>query len=342
MSTALKVARAASAPAAAARPAALGRSGPPALARRLAAQLRNGFLPRAAWTIERTGRPGLVGIALLLAAATFLLSTHREVAAEVEALRAELAAAQGRARASPADEAAAAPAALRALPPRADVPAIVRQLFDLAVQSRLAVDTAKYEVNATRRNGVVRYQIAFPVSGPYPRIRAFLDETLATMPAVALGDLALERRSIGDADVEAQIKMTAYTAEAGPARAPAPRAPAARPASDRVVSPTYAAALFAQRSWHVPAPVKAAPPPPPPPPPPEPTAPPLPYTFLGSYAPAGSAPVFILSRGDRVIEARPGDRLDGVYRLESAAGGQLVFVYLPLDIRQTLAAGASK
>jgi hypothetical protein len=230
--------------------------------------------------------------------------------------------------------------AVRALPARTDMPAIVRELFSLAVQSRLTVDTARYEVNTTRSSGVVRYHIAFPVKGPYPRIRAFIDATLATMPAVALSELVLERKSIGDGNVEAQIRMTAYTGEDGaPATA---RAPEARSAKDRVVAPTHATALFAQHTWHVVVPVKAAPPPPPPPPPPDPTAPPLPYTFLGSYARDGSSPVFILSRGDRLIETHVGDRLDGVYQLESAAGGQLVFVYLPLNIRQNLAAGASK
>ena len=47
--------------------------------------------------------------------------------------------------------------------------------------------------------------------------------------------------------------------------------------------------------------------------------------------------MFFLSRGDRVIDAHVGDRLDGVYQFESAAGGQLVFVYLPLNIHQNLA-----
>ncbi|HSB20154.1 MAG TPA: hypothetical protein VLD85_09120, partial [Anaeromyxobacteraceae bacterium] len=112
----------------------------------------------------------------------------------------------------------------------------------------------------------------------------------------------------------------------------------ALPASGRVAAPTHAAALFARHSWYVPPPPK---PPPPPPPPPEPRAPPLPYTFVGSFAPAGDPPVFFLKRGDRVIDAHVGDRLDGVYQLESAAGGQLVFVYLPLNVRQALAAGAS-
>jgi hypothetical protein len=121
----------------------------------------------------------------------------------------------------------------------------------------------------------------------------------------------------------------------------APGASEARPASGRVVAPTHASALFAQHSWYVlkPAPV---PPPAPPPPAPEPTAPPFPYAFVGSYAPTGDQPVYFLARGDSVIDAHVGDRLDGVYQFESAADGQLVFVYLPLNIRQNLAAGASK
>ena len=94
------------------------------------------------------------------------------------------------------------------------MPAILRQLFDGATRAQLAVDTAKYEINATKSSDVVRYQITFPVTGPYPQIRAFLDATLATMPAVALHDLAIDRKSIGDGDVEAQLRMTVYTRSA--------------------------------------------------------------------------------------------------------------------------------
>ena len=360
MSAAPEVARAVTTPGAAARPpATLGRADAPALARRLAVRLSNEWLPRAGWTISRTGRPGLVGIALLLAAALFLFSTHLKVAAEVEALRADLAAAQWQARTA-ANKVADPATTMRALPARTDMPAILRQLFSRATQARLAVDTGKYEIKVTRSNGVVRYQIAFPVTGPYPKIRAFIDQTLSTMPEVALSDLALERKSIADGNVEAQIRLTVYTVATGtiglpgagsataePGRQASPLASEARPASDRVVAATHAAALFAQHSWVVLRPLPrlpppAPPPPPPPPPPPEPTAPPLPYTFVGSFAPEGDPPVFFLTRGDRVIDARVGDRLDGVYQLESAAGGQLVFVYLPLNIRQNIGVGVSR
>jgi hypothetical protein len=114
------------------------------------------------------------------------------------------------------------------------------------------------------------------------------------------------------------------------------RAGEPRPAEERVVAPAYAAALFAEHSWYVPPPPPPPPPPAPAAPPPEPTAPPLPFTFLGSFAPGGDAPVYFLARGDRVIDARVGDKLDGVYRFEDAVAGQLVFVYLPLNIRQNL------
>ena len=212
MSTTPTISKAVTVPGAVARPPATpARADLPAFPRRLAVTLRNEWLPRAAWTISRTGRPGLVGIALLLASALFLLSTHRKVAAQVETLRRDLAAAQELARTAGARKVADPAAAKLALPARIDMPAILGQLFKKATRAQLAVDTAKYEIKTTRSSGVVRHQIAFPVTGPYPQIRAFIDATLSTMPEVALSDLALERKSITDGNVEAQIRMTVYT-----------------------------------------------------------------------------------------------------------------------------------
>jgi hypothetical protein len=356
VSAAPEVVKVQSAPGAAERPpAAPARADAPAVARRLATRLAQEWLPRAAWSIHRTGRAGLAGLALLLAAAVFLVSTHLPVAAEVGRLRDDLGAAQRRAGVEGAAPAVGTRDALRPLPARTEMPVILRRVFQEAAAARLAVDAGRYEVRETKRGGVVRYQVTFPVTGPYPRIRAFLDAVLAGMPAVALGDLSLARRSIADGEVEAQIRMTVYTLPAGqaappkntavvalPARQTLPDLPPAVPAPDRVVPPVHAAALFAQRSWTVLVPVKLAPPlQVAPVPPPDPTAPPFPYTYLGSFAPEGDPPVFFLLRGDRVIDVRIGERLDGVYALESAAAGQLVFDYLPLHVRQSVSAGGS-
>ena len=333
----------------AARPPATPRPSAPAAGSRGAAvhAAARAALARAAWSVSRTGRPGLAGIGLLLAAALFRVSTHLQVSSEVDALRRELAEARAPALgAAPARGVApsAPAAAARALPARAEVPAILRELFSRAVQARLAIDSGRYELRAASTSGrVVRTQVVFPVTGPYPQIRAFIDATLATMPSVAVSELSLARRSIAGGNVEARIALTVFTtpagADAGAAAGAPPGETEARLAAARAVAPVHAAALFAQHSWFVPRP---PPPPPPEPPPPEPTAPPLPYTFVGTYAPGGEAPVYFLASGDRVIDTHVGDKLDGIYQFESAAGGTLTFVYLPLNVRQTLAAGVPK
>lgn len=110
----------------------------------------------------------------------------------------------------------------------------------------------------------------------------------------------------------------------------------------RVADATEAASLFAAHSWYV-----APPPPPPPPsaaalPPPKPTAPPLPYQFMGSYTPDGGALVVFLTRGDVVFNVHLGDTLENTYSVDKLEGGQLYLTYKPLNIQQQLSAGGSQ
>ena len=111
----------------------------------------------------------------------------------------------------------------------------------------------------------------------------------------------------------------------------------------RVVGESGAGSLFAAHSWYVP-------PPPPPPPPPvvaapvepvKPTAPPLPFTYMGSYAPNGAKPVFFLTHGDRVYDVHVGDTIDSTYSVDSFTNGALVFTYKPLNQQQQLATGGA-
>jgi hypothetical protein len=105
----------------------------------------------------------------------------------------------------------------------------------------------------------------------------------------------------------------------------------------RVADAAQAANLFAPHSWHVDPP---PPPPTPPAPPAPPTAPPFPYAFVGAYT-SGDTTTYFLSRADRVVDAHIGDRLDGIYDFESADANQLVFNYVPLNIRQSLPSGGN-
>lgn len=94
--------------------------------------------------------------------------------------------------------------------------------------------------------------------------------------------------------------------------------------------------IFKGKSWYVPPP---PPPPPKPAPPPIPTAPPMPYAFMGSYRGDDGRLIIFLTRGDRVYSVAQGDVLEGTYRVEEVASGQLILNYLPLNIRQTMSIG---
>jgi hypothetical protein len=110
----------------------------------------------------------------------------------------------------------------------------------------------------------------------------------------------------------------------------------------RVVGESAAGSLFAVHSWYV------APPPAPPPPvdttpvePVKPMAPPLPFTYIGSYAPTGAKPVFFLTQGDRVYDVHVGDTLDNTYTVDAFTNGALVFTYKPLNQQQQLTTGGA-
>jgi hypothetical protein len=107
----------------------------------------------------------------------------------------------------------------------------------------------------------------------------------------------------------------------------------------RVAANSDSGALFQKQSWYVP-------PPPPAPlptaqlvntPPPAPTAPPMPFGVMGSYARPGDAKVYFLTRGDRVFDVRVGDTIDGTYTVDAETRGLLVMTYMPLNIQQSIA-----
>mgnify|MGYP000521176126 CR=1 FL=1 len=94
--------------------------------------------------------------------------------------------------------------------------------------------------------------------------------------------------------------------------------------------------VFKSFSWYVPPP---PPPPPPPAPPPPPTAPPLPFVYLGKYI-DGKTQLFILSRGNRVLNVAVGEVIADTYRIDGVQGGDLGITYLPLNIKQSLPVGS--
>jgi hypothetical protein len=101
---------------------------------------------------------------------------------------------------------------------------------------------------------------------------------------------------------------------------------------NRAAQPDAIPDLFAAVSWYV------APPPPPEPPPPPPSAPPLPFVYLGQYI-EGDQHSIMLTRGARLLSVRMGEVIDKTYQVVSLQDGQLTFLFLPLNVSQSLATG---
>ncbi|MGH8629859.1 MAG: hypothetical protein ACREU7_03710 [Burkholderiales bacterium] len=72
--------------------------------------------------------------------------------------------------------------------------------------------------------------------------------------------------------------------------------------------------------------------------PPPPSAPPLPFTYIGRLVEGDDVAVF-LSQGDRNLVVRQGETIDSIYRVEHVAENAITLTYLPLDQRQTIVIG---
>jgi len=94
--------------------------------------------------------------------------------------------------------------------------------------------------------------------------------------------------------------------------------------------------LFSAHSWYRPpvaVPVVQAPPPQPQVV--RPMAPPLPFQFIGRMDDSQRLQVFLLS-GDRLHVVTTGDVIDNLYRVERIDAGQMILIYLPMKVSQSL------
>lgn len=67
-------------------------------------------------------------------------------------------------------------------------------------------------------------------------------------------------------------------------------------------------------------------------------APPLPFQFMGRFTDDGKTAYFLQIDGQNVV-ARPGEKINDSYLLDSVSGDTMNFIYLPLNQKQTLVVG---
>lgn len=88
------------------------------------------------------------------------------------------------------------------------LPGMLAALHQAAEAEGLVLQRADYRLVRDPQDRLMRYQIAVPVSGPYPGVRGFIARVLERMPAMALDQVAFERRQIAEGRVDARLRFT--------------------------------------------------------------------------------------------------------------------------------------
>jgi hypothetical protein len=89
--------------------------------------------------------------------------------------------------------------------------------------------------------------------------------------------------------------------------------------------PDAAVAQIAEAGSATPAAATSAPP----------SAPPLPFVYIGRYV-EGQRQVVMLMKGDQLLLLAQGDTIDDMYRIERITADRIELTYLPLGMRQSM------
>jgi hypothetical protein len=166
-------------------------------------------VPQMKYQLMRVGPAGLTGIGVLLAAAVaaivLLLPAHQSVLA----LRDELTKA-GHAMPSTVKPEQSPQQFAATLPTREQIPALLGVVLAQATDAGIVLEQGRYTFSPATSNRLARYTFEFPVKADYGNIRSFINKSLAAIPALGLDKLHVERKTVGDTAVSADVGFVIY------------------------------------------------------------------------------------------------------------------------------------
>ncbi len=167
---------------------------------------------------EEIGTLGVVGIGLLVFALALALGLLQPLDEELRTARARVERLQARAAsvehsdgAARDDPQAQLAAFLKHFPPADDARQDILRLQSFAAHHGIELRSGEYRFAPETGTGLVRHQIALPVTGSYLEIRAFVTEALRELPSVALQSATLQRDSVAARQLEGRLQFVLYT-----------------------------------------------------------------------------------------------------------------------------------
>jgi Tfp pilus assembly protein PilO len=161
------------------------------------------------------GLHGIVGLGLLVFMGAFYFSTLYPEQRRLEELRQEIANGQSERSAStdaksPKNQTERLAAFYGAFPKPRDLPDLLEKVYAAAARQTLKLEQGEYRVTRDNAGGLNQFQLTLPVRGSYPQIRKFVDAALIDVPTLSLDSIHFERQKVGDASVDAKVKLVVY------------------------------------------------------------------------------------------------------------------------------------
>jgi hypothetical protein len=160
--------------------------------------------------LEALGAPGVIGIGVLV----FCLPFYRASVAPAErevAKRSAAAAKTTRLAGQPVsapDGAADLERFYRRFPTLDALQSELEAIYAHARASKLQLAQGEYRLE--KGVGLAAYRVTLPVRGSYAQVRQFIGHVLKDMPTASLDAVRFDRRKAGDAQLEAQVRLTIY------------------------------------------------------------------------------------------------------------------------------------
>lgn len=89
----------------------------------------------------------------------------------------------------------------------------VKALFELAGKAGLVLRQGEYKADYDNNAKVWTYQLVLPLTGSYSAIWRFAFLAMRALPFASLDDISFKRNAIGDANVEARLRLTLFLTE---------------------------------------------------------------------------------------------------------------------------------
>jgi hypothetical protein len=162
--------------------------------------------------LRRLGAAGVLGIGLALACVGFYVSALAPLEQEAAAQRLALERLKTRTPHRPVSSGGREEDLRRfqaLFPSASELTGEVENVHRLA--RRAGLDLAQGEYRLERRTtGLWAYRVTLPVRGSYAQVRQFIGHVLKDMPTASLDAVRFDRRKAGDAQLEAQVRLTIY------------------------------------------------------------------------------------------------------------------------------------